>query len=198
MLNKINDIREHYRIVTPDIVERSLKDPSSWVTPYGYIHNWVGMMSPIEYQAWQAIRCFGKVPLYPQYPVGKYFLDFGNPVLRIGLECDGREFHQDKAKDRNRDTDLWSEKWKIYRIPGSDCNKLVSDEYYNIGHKYNSDKVFEILKEYYQTIEGLLKALAVYYCGYTCFYDDPDELSLVRKCLADRISLKDKIRHINI
>jgi hypothetical protein len=31
--------------------------------------------------------------LYPQYPVGRYFVDFGNPVHKVAIECDGARWH---------------------------------------------------------------------------------------------------------
>src|SRR3990167_9563123 len=159
MIEYINDIRKHYEILTPRIMANSLVRPSWWVTPYALIGNWPNIMSPIEFMAWQAIRGFGKIPLYPQYPVDKYFLDFGNPFLKIAVECDGKEFHQDIKKDIRRD-------------------EKIFDDFYN------------------NTIEGLLKALAIYYCDYTCYYnDEPDELPKVLRCLTNRISLKDKIEH---
>lgn len=198
MIEYINDIRKHYEILTPRIMANSLVRPSWWVTPYALIGNWPNIMSPIEFMAWQAIRGFGKIPLYPQYPVDKYFLDFGNPFLKIAVECDGKEFHQDIKKDIRRDEKLFEKGWKVYRISGSDCNRIPSDDYYNIESKNDyPDEQSIILDDFYNnTIEGLLKALAIYYCDYTCYYnDEPDELPKVLRCLTNRISLKDKIEH---
>ena len=45
------------------------------------------------------------IVLYPQYPVGNCIVDFGNPVLKIGLGLDGAEYH-DSVKDYKRDLGL--------------------------------------------------------------------------------------------
>ncbi len=199
MLSRIKEIRDCYEFMTPLILERSKQRSANWISPYVYFGDWHNIMSPIEYQTWQAIRCFGKIPLYPQYPVSKYFLDFGNPFLKIAVECDGKEWHQDVEKDIRRDEALFEEGWKVYRISGADCNRLVSDDYYSISEFYYPDEKGEILNDFYEgTIEGLLKALAIYYCGYTGYYEDPNELSYVRTCLDKRVSLKEKIYHLYV
>lgn len=198
MIQFISDIRKHYELLTPRIMAVGEANATRWVSPYSWIGNWPEIMSPIEFMAWQAIRCFGKFPLYPQYPVDKYFLDFGNPYLKIAVECDGKEFHQDVEKDMRRDKRLFEYGWKVYRISGSDCNKSVSDDYYDIEyHNDYPDKQSRILDDFYNTtIEGLLKALAIYYCGYSCYYSDyPDELPKVLRCLKNRVSIKDEIEH---
>lgn len=86
--------------------------------PY-QIADWVSLFSPIEYDAWCEIRAYG-LPLWPQLPVGRFFVDFGNPVAKIALECDGREFH-DAAKDRIRDAELADMGWRVFRVTGSAC-----------------------------------------------------------------------------
>ena len=47
------------------------------------------------------LGCLG-LPFYPQYPIGKYFVDFADPVKKIVIECDGKKYHQDKEKDKRR------------------------------------------------------------------------------------------------
>lgn len=85
--------------------------------PHGmnpYLVEWD--FTPIEWHVWSDIRG-GGLPFYPQYPVGRYFLDFGDPHKKIGLEADGRAFH-DKAKDKKRDEDLSAQGWRIFRVAG--------------------------------------------------------------------------------
>lgn len=72
--------------------------------------------TPIERLAWMDIRGTG-MPLYPQFPVGNCFIDFADPYRKIGVELDGREFHEE-SRDRARDMKLWSQGWRIFRIPG--------------------------------------------------------------------------------
>jgi hypothetical protein len=94
---------------------------SSWDhgDPYE-IADWIRLFTPIEAGLWSDIRAAG-LPLWPQLPVGRYFVDFGNPVHRVAVECDGREFHQDKAKDERRDAELQRMGWTVYRIDGWLC-----------------------------------------------------------------------------
>ena len=75
--------------------------------------------TPIEDALWGSIR-FWSVPLYPEYPVLNYFVDFGNPYHRIALEADGKEWH-DKEKDRERDLELLENGWKVFRVTGTEA-----------------------------------------------------------------------------
>lgn len=77
--------------------------------------------TPIEEAFWHDIRCKGIV-MYPQYPVGGVFVDFANPVAKVAVECDGKQWH-DPEKDAIRDAKLAKLGWKVYRISGSDCKK---------------------------------------------------------------------------
>lgn len=195
MSNRYDIIRDHYQFLTPMIIESSCKNVIKWVSPY-HGFDWMTMFTPIENQTWQAIRYFGHAPFYPQYPVGNYFVDFGNPFLKIAIECDGAEFHQDKEKDRKRDMVLFESGWIVYRISGSDCTRMVREEYYNIDWYDDEYDKYGILSQFYEsTIEGLIKALAIYYFGYKRFYENVNEMQLVIECLDSRVSLKDKIKH---
>jgi hypothetical protein len=90
------------------------------VSPYFY--NWT--MTPIEAAAWQELR-EQRLPLYPRCPVGNVFIDFGDPVLRIGLELDGKDFH-DSERDQVRDTTLWrNHGWRTIRIRGGSCYETI-------------------------------------------------------------------------
>jgi very-short-patch-repair endonuclease len=183
-------IKLHYEFITPLIIERSAKHPAGWISPYGSDIHWKSLFSPIEADTWQAIRCFGKVPLYPQYPVLNYFLDFGNPYLKIGIECDGKEFHLDKEKDMRRDTNLRKLGWRIYRVSGSDCVRPIDSEYYKIC-QFSIETQLKILSEYYHTtMEGLLKALAIKYFKYKYFYigEGINERRIAMSCLRARLS----------
>ena len=88
-----------------------------------YFMDW--KFTPIEYAVWQDIRgC--SLPMLPQVPVLKYFIDFGDPIKKIGIECDGKAWH-DPVKDRKRDIDLSAVGWKIFRIPGHVCKRILAD-----------------------------------------------------------------------
>jgi very-short-patch-repair endonuclease len=91
--------------------------------PYD-IAPWPELFTPIEYALWFDIRGRG-LDLWPQLPVGRFFADFGNPVARIVVECDGKEFHRDTAKDCARDQEMEAMGWTVVRIPGWQCNRQI-------------------------------------------------------------------------
>lgn len=112
-----------YKTETPKILAEKRNE---WaIIPYA----WEGLisMTPIEFWLWSDIRQ-ANVVMYPQYPVGKFFVDFANPVAKVAIECDGKEFHKDKAKDAARDEELLSMGWTVYRISGKDCRTDFDEE----------------------------------------------------------------------
>ncbi len=146
------------------------------------------MFSPIEEQTWGVLRGFGQAPLYPQYPVDKFFVDFGNPFKKIAIECDGKEWHLDKKKDLKRDKRLSKLGWVVYRIDGSDCFRIVKD-YSELGYK-NEDETIDILSRFYEsTIEGLVKAIAIFYFGHKTYNRFVNEYELAADCLINRVSI---------
>jgi very-short-patch-repair endonuclease len=84
-----------------------------------YIADWVGVMTPIECAIWSDIRGMS-LPLWPQLPVGRYFVDFGNPVRRVAVECDSVRWH-DPERDQKRDDVLNEIGWRVIRVTGRDC-----------------------------------------------------------------------------
>lgn len=105
-------IRDAYALMLPGIME-------GYVNPY--FLDWD--FTPIERLAWMDIRGMG-LPLYPQFPVGRVFIDFADPVSKVGVELDGAAYHE-HAKDLARDTVLAKQGWKIYRVKGRDAVKIV-------------------------------------------------------------------------
>ena len=75
-------------------------------------------MTPIETSLFKALKQKG-IPAEPQFRVGKYTLDFALPSLGIGIEADGRGWH-DSARDRNRDEALKTHGWLTLRFTGSE------------------------------------------------------------------------------
>lgn len=120
-LEKITDkwgfFRQIYMEMIPFILEQSKTHINRFINPYRV--DWGSFLSPIEFAAWTSIRGH-YVALYPQFPLFNYFVDFANPYLRIGVEMDGKDYH-DPVKDRIRDEMLWKYGWKIFRIPGREC-----------------------------------------------------------------------------
>lgn len=94
-------------------------------------------LTPIEAFLWSDIRDAGVI-LYPQYPIGRYFADFANPRAKVVIECDGKAYHQDKAKDDARDEWMRSEGWSVYRITGAGCRSDFNEE----THEYGAGRRF--------------------------------------------------------
>lgn len=173
-------IKEHYDYLTPLIMKASIADVQKWTSPYSGKIDWVTLFTPIEMDAWEAIRGFGMAPLYPQYPVDNYLLDFGNPFVKVALECDGAAFHTDKEKDNARDLALLQQGWITYRITGSDCHR-IDKRYQDItedDHDY-----LEVVNEYYSSsIEGLIQAIAMFHFNHDQNFH-LSEVMAAKKCL---------------
>lgn len=186
MFEYIENIKQHYEEITPRIMSRN---KGQWVAPYTDLVRWELIFSPIEEQTWQALRCFGQCPLYPQYPADKYFLDFGNPKYKVAIECDGKEWHLDKEKDARRDKELLKQGWHIYRISGADCFRIC-ERYHELqeSNDFYDDEKNEILEEYYTTIEGLVKAIAIFYFDYKDYYLFEIETDIALKTLVKYVS----------
>lgn len=118
-------IRNFYAMYESQIMKCASEwgcDPYSWEEYAGV------RFTHIEMALWCDIRSENLV-LYPQYPVGRFFVDFGNPVAKVAIECDGAAFHTDARKDANRDAELRAMGWKTFRIWGKDCITECEEKY---------------------------------------------------------------------
>ncbi len=122
-MNQFEAALHFYRSHTPRILETPKNE---WV---GDAYAWSEFirMTPIEESVWGHIRD-ANVVMYPQYPVGRFFVDFGNPVAKVAIECDGYAYHLDKEKDAERDMALSDLGWVVYRIPGYRCVEEFDEE----------------------------------------------------------------------
>ncbi len=118
-------IREFYDLSKSAIMAERKNE---WgIDPYAWDRGII-TLTPIECWLWHDIRAVDVV-LYPQYPVFDFFVDFANPKAKVAIECDGQDYHLDKAKDDARDLRLSRAGWKTYRISGKDCRDGVGMEY---------------------------------------------------------------------
>jgi SPP1 gp7 family putative phage head morphogenesis protein len=62
-----------------------------------------------------------------QYPVLRYNLDFAIPELKIGIECDGEQWHQDKEKERIRQERLEKKGWSVLHYSGAQINQHIDE-----------------------------------------------------------------------
>jgi very-short-patch-repair endonuclease len=123
--NKWDAISRFYKHVTPLILNAKSNE---WaIPPYEWEECDGIVFTPIETALWHDIRAANAV-MYPQYPIYGMFVDFANPVAKVAIECDGAEFHKDKARDAARDEILQSKGWMVYRITGRDCKTDFDEE----------------------------------------------------------------------
>lgn len=123
-------IREYYDLAMPMI------DDGYRVSPYE-----LGLsefMTPIERELWIDIRLLA-LPVYFQFPVGRRFVDFGDPVRHLAIECDGAAYH-DEERDEQRDDELRAIGWNTIRVSGRNCVGLrgtvsvrkIAEDYYGM------------------------------------------------------------------
>ncbi|MFD1709829.1 DUF559 domain-containing protein [Ottowia sp. GY511] len=116
-------LRNFYRAADREIQQAGRAE---WgIDPYEV--DWLNVFTHIERALWHDIRAADAV-LYPQYPIGPFFVDFGNPVAKVAVECDGFAYHQDKAKDASRDEELRKLGWSVCRLTGSECIRDMNEE----------------------------------------------------------------------
>lgn len=122
--NDWNRIVAHYAHYAPIILARRRDE---WaVDPYCRDNGMVSM-TPIEALLWGDLREANAI-VYPKYPVGRYFVDFANPVVKVAIECDGKAFHQDWRKDAARQDAIEDMGWSVYRIAGRNCHTDFDEE----------------------------------------------------------------------
>lgn len=128
-----------------------------------YVVDWMTIFTPIERMAWGEIRDYG-LPFFPQFPIGKFFADFADPVKKIVIECDGKAFHN-KANDDQRDRFMGSLGWKVFRVSGADCNRFIDDPWEEVSYQESDDKqdaAAAIVSAWaLNTVDGLAWALSV-------------------------------------
>jgi hypothetical protein len=115
---RFDAIKAYYRGVSRFLVTQS----DEWgIDPYAWTESGSGIdLSPIEWALWDDIRMMNMV-MYPQYPVGRYFVDFANPAAKVAIECDGKRWHTDRERDASRQAEIEAMGWVVYRITGRDC-----------------------------------------------------------------------------
>ena len=77
--------------------------------------------SPLEIWVKKWLENCGIYDYLTEYQVHPYFIDIAWPEINFGIELDGIQFHQDKARDEKRDAYLKNQGWEIMRIPSTEC-----------------------------------------------------------------------------
>ena len=96
-------------------------------------------LSPLESMAWNSIRYFGQTCHFrPEYPIDKYFADFADPINKIVIEVDGKQFHKDKEKDSIRQKEIEALGWYVIRFDHSQINSMI---FYSIRDKFELEEI---------------------------------------------------------
>lgn len=113
-----------------------------------YKADWMSIFTPIERALWHDIRSRGAV-LYPQFPVGPYFVDFGHPIAKVAIECDGKHHLLQRDEDADRQEDIEARGWSVYRISGSACfdigRKWIDDEFNERYEQSRADRLIQMV-----------------------------------------------------
>lgn len=167
----LKEVGDYYRQFEPGIIKATVR--GKWHVSYPF--DWASSFSEAEYQAWCVIRSTGRCLLYPQYPVGKYFVDFGNPYYQIALEVDGKEFHLDKEKDIQRDKALLELGWKTFRVTGAEAFKQVQEIHeinYGDFEGLTGEEKDLVMDWFMNSVEGVIESITRFY-----FINNPDDVN---------------------
>jgi hypothetical protein len=138
---RFNRVRAHYRKHEAAITASR----DEWaIDPYAWDHEAGIVLTPIERALWHDIRAEDLV-LYPQHPVGRFFVDFGNPAWKVAIECDGARWHVDAQRDADRQAQIEAMGWSVYRISGRDCftdQEISEDEHGRTRVRAGAARVF--------------------------------------------------------
>lgn len=148
--------------------------------PYPMNSDWNAVFSPIERMTWGEIRGYG-LPFWPQFPIGRYFADFADPIKKIVIECDGAKYHKDRERDRRRDSDMGEGGYVVYRVPGAVCARVLPTASEII--EQDSDPfwiedvacIHAIREWYFGTVDGLIAAIAEKHYGLSCHIGNVEE-----------------------
>jgi very-short-patch-repair endonuclease len=114
-------MRDAIRVFYSSVEARIKKQaPYLWAFELDYLSPIVAQFTPIEHALWSDLREEGAV-MYPQFPVAGYFLDFGNPVAKVAIECDGAHHLLQRRADAERQSDIEARGWTVFRLSGSAC-----------------------------------------------------------------------------
>lgn len=169
---KLTSTRSWYHAFEKEIIDYNSKEPNRFYEKDNF--RWRLILNQVERMALDIILTKGRMPLYPQYPVLNYFLDFGNPLLKIGFEIDGRKFHNIE-NDKSRDYKLKNEGWTIYRVSGTEIMRTNFLEYYDFDFTILDDECIELTEMQkndlihwlLNTGDGVLEAIKIkYFTGY--------------------------------
>lgn len=123
--------------------------------------------TPIERALWKDIRSTARVHFLPQFPVGRLFVDFGDPGRKIAIEADGKQFHE-AGRDQARDDELFSAHgWRVFRVSGAETVRVlqspaefIASSIERTEQRPTREQLDEVARRYYMTTsEGVVRAI---------------------------------------
>lgn len=186
--NRLRIAGQYWKENEERILRNSAKNIRLWFHAEAF--DWNVLFSPIEMDAWVSLR--GKcTPMYPQYPVLNYYVDFGNPYFKIAIELDGKEFHN-PGKDKKRDRELYEAGWKVFRIPGHQMVKKFKaiDDFEEWEIRENYEQVMIDIRHWIlETGDGVIEAISrVYFSKGPLSSVDKDIYTICQRTLLNHCS----------
>ena len=112
---------------------RRMEERSNWKMGFPlFLNQLVGrvVFSPIEQYLWEALKD-ATLPeaVERQHKIGPYTIDIAYPKIKLAVECDGKEYHEDDKRqierDQRRDKYLARRGWRIIRISGIEIRRNI-------------------------------------------------------------------------
>ncbi len=157
---RFNALRAIYSAVSPELVEAGRE----WTDPYSF--DFSKMQSPIERLLWNDIRG-ERLGLYPEYPVARFYVDFYNPAIRVGIEADGKQWHS-KERDLARDTEIFdAAEAVLFRVTGAECHRGADTPWHRLHEGQITKQEYPSVLEhwYLTTSSGVVRAMSVVFYG---------------------------------
>ena len=111
-------------------------------------------------------------------------VDFGDPVKKVALECDGKQFHN-AEKDKTRDMYLNSLGWTVFRVTGKECHRPEPDKedlyFKKLDGIITEEEYDQIMRDWaMNTSDGVISAIGSVYYGKRFSKEYPFEESLAK------------------
>lgn len=95
-----------------------------------HVEDWNNVLDKSQLEIFREIKSIG-VWLFPFYPIGNQFVNFGNPFSKVGIEIIYNNFKQEKEIKIQEFEKIG---WEIHKIPAFNNTLSVEDLY---GQKHN-------------------------------------------------------------
>ena len=114
------------------------------------IENWYHTLSNVQVKVFEDIKYVGLF-LYPIYPIGEHFIDFGHPFKKVGIVVLYKDFQRQERLEAIKYFE--NKGWTVFTLE-SKAVFLTAEEFYknkkrSSGYDYYSDpNISEFLQDY--------------------------------------------------